>query len=491
MSSEPTRPSTSKRLAIQCLAIVAVAGAGYGIYRFASKILRQDPLKSYKTAQEGELPEAVAMQSTDAVFNHFEEGKPKASCNVKTMEVAQNRQIYNFRGITNGKLQWKDDTYGFSADQGTWNGFIKKMQLSGNLKLKGKKIDLKSKSLTYDEPRRTFVVPEQVVGTAYGGKLVAANFEYDLDRGNFRAGKGEWMGIPPSELQDTVGVQDKKSTWKFNYEDLSRTGDIMTFTNARATDGEVIVKAPKIERNTKTDVLTATGRVQYFSPKANLIADKVVVYRKEKRAVLTGNVTMLVKPKIKENDPVTETELSPLPPAVPESISSTRPPAPDDDQAKKTEDQIRSTKNLRDYPLSITAPAIEYWYKKGERHAKITGNPQARQEMPDNGWRYVWSHHANYDGEKEMLYLFSSKDTKGIHDVIMKNSLGDEFYGNSGELSTKEGDDTYHFSDGKGVTTTDDEDLPKSGGDKKSGSGNGTGGGKGGGGLSGPIGRKV
>ncbi|HLO99330.1 MAG TPA: hypothetical protein VK171_12100, partial [Fimbriimonas sp.] len=171
-----------------------------------------------------------------------------------------------------------------------------------------------------------------------------------------------------------------------------------------------------------------------------------------------------------------EIELSPLPPVVPESISSTRPPAPDNEDAKRTEDQIRSSKNLRKYPLSITANQIEYWYKKGERRAKITGSPQGRQELPE-GWRYVWAGSAFYDGEKELLTLESAP---GKTEVILKNSLGDELFGVWGQLSTKEDDDEYSFKKGKGkITTRDDDD----GGTPPPGNSGG------GGGLTGPIGR--
>jgi hypothetical protein len=194
---------------------------------------------------------------------------------------------------------------------------------------------------------------------------------------------------------------------------------------------------------------------------------------------------MLVKPKDKQEEPAKETELTPLPPAVPDSISATRPPAPDDDVTKKKEDEIRSMKNLRSYPLVVLAPKIEYWYKKGERRTIISGSPQARQDMPENGWRYVWSDHANYDGEKESLSLFSAP---GKQDVILKNSVGDELYGESGVLSTKEDDDSYSFKKGRAkMPTRGDDDIP--GSDKKGNTGGGGGATGKGGGIAGPRGR--
>lgn len=480
MSYVPTPTSRKKTylLWIPALAIAGVAGM-YG-YRSVTKIVREDPLRGYKEKLPDELPETVAIETKNSQFQHFDAGVPQASCDVKLMRIAQNRQVYSLEGITNGLISWKKQDYKFEAEKGDWNGFTKQLALTGKLRLVGKKFDLKSNLFNYDESRRTIKIPNSVEGTAMGGKLMVANFEYAMDKEEFKTGKGRWSGVPPAELgaETTLAAQGKKSAWDVDFDEVITKGEKKNFTNARATDGEVIIKAPTIEVNDKTDVLTATGRVRYFSGKANLIADKVVVYRKEKRAVLSGNVTMLVKPKESENAAPAETELAPLPPVVPESVSSTRPPAPDNEDTKRTEEQIRSSKNLRQYPLSMTADQIEYWYKKGDRHAKITGSPQGRQELPE-GWRYVWSGIALFDVEKDLLTLES---LPGKSQVILKNSLGDELFGEWGQLSTKEGDDEYRFKKGKGKITTNDEDLP--GSDKK-GSGSGTGSG---GGLSGPIG---
>ena len=119
--------------------------------------------------------------------------------------------------------------------------------------------------------------------------------------------------------------------------------------------------------------------------------------------------------------------------------------------------------------------------------------------MPDSGWRYVWADNAKYDGEKELLSLFSAPKKK---DVILKNSIGDELYAESGVLSTKEDDDTYSFKNSRGKSPVHDDDIPTSDKDKKDKKGGGTTGngtgttggtdkGKGGGNIKGPIGRKV
>ncbi len=474
MSSAPTLRS------VRNLALVALGlGAALVVGLWAYKVVKSDPLEAYKKPMKDELPDTVAILMRQTEFKRIEPGKPEATCFVDEMRIAPNRQIYDLQGISKGKLSWNGTQYGFSAKLANWNGYGKQLTLSDSVTLKGPNFEIQTPTADYDENVRKIRAPRPVTGTAMGGKLEVANFMLDLNAETFSTGAGKWSGGLPSEFrQETPGATSRN--WDFTFDgsngSVKRSKEIATYTNARATDGDVIVLAPKIVHNTKTDVLTCTGVVKYFSGKANLIADTITVYRKEKRAVLTGKVTMLVKPKVSENEPPKEVELPPMTPVVPDSITKNRPPAPkNDDAQKQKEESIRSGKNLRDYPLIISAQKIEYWYKKGERRARIEGAPQARQELPEGEWRYAWAASAFYDDEKELLTLESKK---GKRDVILKNSIGDEVYGAWGQLSTKEGDDEYEFRDGNAkMRTTDDVDLPPT---KKSG----------GGGLSGPIGNQ-
>ena len=477
MSSAPMQPSTNRKTLRNLLLLTLLGGVGFGVYKGTRQILKADPLAAYKKPIKNELPSNVAVFMKETDFTRVEPNQPAAKCFVKEMSIAQNRQMYDFVGVSKGQLTWKKALYEFSADRGNWNGYAKQLVLDGKVKLKGSKFDLDSQELSYDEVKKTLRVPRPVTGKLYGGDLKVANFLYNMDKEEYSTGAGEWKGVLANFAQGDVPTVDTKKSWEFKYESYGRKDGFDVFKNARATDGEVIIIAADIKREVKTDVLTASGDVKYFGKKANMIADKIVVYRKEKRAVVTGRVTMLVKPKSQENDKLVEGTLPPMLPAIPDSISKNRPPAPKDtEKQKQREDTVRSGSNLRDYPLTITAERIEYWYKKGERRAKINGNPQARQELPEGEWRYVWANSAFYDDEKEILKLDSAP---GKRDVIMKNSLDDEMFGVSGTIVTKEGVDEFEFKTGNGkLTTTDDDDIPptKSGG--------------GGGGLAGPIGNR-
>jgi lipopolysaccharide export system protein LptA len=235
----------------------------------------------------------------------------------------------------------------------------------------------------------------------------------------------------------------------------------------------VIIKANQVERNVKTDVVVATGNVSYFSKKVNLLCDKVTIYRKEKRAVLEGNVSMLIKPEDQEK--LEEVALAPLRPIVPEEIANSRPAPPTEksDQEKQLDDEVRSNQNRRKYPVQVLAAKIEYWYGEGSRRADITGAPQARQELPAGRWRQVWAYKAHYDGEKETLRLDSSP---GHKETRIMTSLGDDIHANWFEVSTKEEDDAWSAEALDGIFVPDDNEIPKEpGSDKKKGTGGGGG----------------
>jgi hypothetical protein len=287
--------------------------------------------------------------------------------------------------------------------------------------------------------------------------MTAMNLKYRLDNKEFTAGPIRWQGVPPKEVQDVPGTQERKP-WHIEG-NVKTNQNTLIWTNGRATDGEIIVKSPRIEQDRKTDVLTCAGPVYYFSKKVNLVADKAVIYRKDKRAVLTGNVRMLVKPKSAVD--LTEQEIPPFRPDVPTEIAQGRPAAPQSAEAqqqKDLDDALRSSKSVRDYPSMVKAAEVDYIYAEGRRRGIITGAPEAYQEFADGKrWRRVSSFWGIYDGEAETMRLESAPDKK---EVKMKNSIGDDLIGQWFLVSTKEDDEEW---EGEGVTGdvfADDDDIP-------------------------------
>jgi hypothetical protein len=299
--------------------------------------------------------------------------------------------------------------------------------------------------------------------------MTAANLVFDTEKDTLSAGPVLWIG--KADLQQ----QDSAKTWELSADETDWPGDgTSVWIHGRATDGEVIVLADKIVHDQETDVLTAEGNVKFFGEDVNLSCPKAVVDRKNQKAVLSGTVEMLIKPEEKKG--LKEEEIPPLIPYVPEEVKANRPLPPKSDPERELDDQVRSGESIREYPVSIIAKQIEYWYKEGDRKAFITGSPQARQEMTGGRWRMIWAHHAEYDGEKDWLKLLSRKEER---DARFKNSVGDDFKAFHFELSTKKDDDRMSGKGVQGVAQVREEDE----------TGGGTGGGAGGGsGLSGRIG---
>lgn len=396
-----------------------------------------------------------------------------AYASVRGATARRDRSIMDLVGLTDGKLTTDSgDVYNFEAPTATYGTFNKSLTADSGARIWNGHLDLAVPKFSYDGTSRVMRVDGPVTGMLEGGNMAANGVMLDLGKQELLVSTFEWQG---QAGQEGAGRQE----WKIKGDKSHLSNDLWTSQNGRAESSDTIVYGKSLSLDRKQDILTVTGDVRYYGTDANMTCNKVTIYRKEGRSVLEGNVHMLVKPE-SDNKPA-EVEIPPLAPVVPESISKARPPAPATDAAKSQEDAVRDRENLRQYPAAVVAERIEYWYKKGQRRAVITGNPQARQELPGSHWRMVWAYQAFYDGEKDRLKLVSHEGKK---DARMKNSLGDDLNCIDIEVSTKKGEDLMEASEPEGVVTVREEDVPeKPGGGGKGGS---TGGGKPS--VSGPIG---
>jgi lipopolysaccharide export system protein LptA len=451
---------------IRNLALLSAAGGlGFYAYQGLKNVASIDPFSALRPKGAKDIPDEVLVQLKDVKLRHFQAGKLVTEATADSVDVNKDRVSFAMKGIRDGKSQTNRGPIRFSAKSANWNSAIKRLAMNDTARVAGKDFDVSSPSLTLDDQKKLLTVP-QASGRLGPGIAKMTNFEFHLPTGAWRAGPSRYIGALPG-VQDANQVipANGRTKWDISMESLGDTGNedkTQTFNNATATDGEVLIKAPKVSLDKKTDVLTATGRVFYYSAKANLVADKVVVYRREKRAVLTGNVFLLAKPKEEvPNYKPSEEELPPFKPMVPDDVKAGRPAAPESGpspEEKALDDKLREGGSLREFPLIITSDEVEYFYKKGERRANVRGNPQARQEITGGRWRHVWSYLAVYDGEKETLVATSKP---GERTVRMKNSLGDDLTGLTITLSTKEGDSKYYGEKLKGTVTTDATDDPR------------------------------
>jgi lipopolysaccharide export system protein LptA len=416
---------------VRNVALTVAAGClCYGGYIYLVRFGNLDPFKGLKRTN----PLGSAALRIEKVKVHaYNKGKLQLSADLDKMDVATDKNSFDLQGVRNGLYYGDGRKVSFAGQQGNWNGSTQKLTLFGGVRAASTDFDLQTSAADFERKPEKLQVPLPVSGRFYGGFIEAANLNYDMRTKDLRTGPIDWQGKPEGVGQET-GETVTPRTWTIKSGPFSQHGITQTFEDARATDGEVLVFAPHVERDTKTDVLTATGRVTYFSGKSDVIADKVVIYRKEKRAVFTGHVDMLVKPKKDQDQPPKEEKV----PTVTREDQEVKPdltPRKVDEASKQKDDDLRSGKTLRDYPLSITADEITYWYKKGNRHAVIKGAPVSDQHFPDGRWRKGWAHDALYDGEKDTLLLQS---LEGEKDARMRNSIGDLYKGTWLEVSTKD-----------------------------------------------------
>jgi hypothetical protein len=434
---------------------IGIVSLSVGMY--ALRLANVDPFAHLRDNSGGPLGDQIGLRLEDVKLRHFKGGELLSSVEVDRVDIRQDRQYLDLFDLKNGSIRFEKNEVAFDAPHAAWNAVASKLEITNGARVRNKDMDLLVSTFTYDDRAKKLNVPGEIQGKLFDGQGKAQGLIYDMAAHSYRTGPITWEGMVA--LQEAGRAEPTR--WHIQGDDVNVEGDNQIFTNAVATDGEIMLRAPRVERNARTDVLTATGKVYYYSPKANLVADKAVVDRRNKKATLTTNVQMLIKPESEQRlQPV---DIQPFRPSVPDEISRNRPPAPAPalDGSKQLDDDLRSPRTARRYPTVIVADKVEYWYAQGQRRAVVTGNPQARQELPGGRWRYAWSWQAVYDGEKEMLYLTSSNGQKNTR---VKTSIGDDLVATSAEMSTRDDRDLFSAKGVDGHFFTADDEIPRSGG---------------------------
>jgi hypothetical protein len=449
------------RLAWWALSAASIAAAWYAV----SMVVDVDAMAAYRIDKSE--PESPGIRMNDADFKSYRKGRMTIEAHAAVMAVTKDRSRATLTQVTEGVFYpEKGDPYHFEAARANYHNYRHTLTVDAGARIyQDEDMDIRTPEFTFLRNEDLLEAPGRFTGILGGGEVDAENLIMSPKAETISAGPINWKG--KASLQE----QDEQAQWEFDAEQMDADGDIWVYTAARATDGEVIIRAKKITHNRDTDVLVAEGDVKFFGEESNLSCPKATIYRKEKRVVLENGVNLLIKAE--EEQKLEEVEIPPLTPYVPDELKANRPLPPKDDPERSLDDQVRDTENLRDYPVTVLSEKIEYWYDKGSRKAIITGSPQARQELPEGRWRMIWAHRADFDGEKDWLTLTSRE---GNRDARLKGSTGDDYQAIEFGISTKKDVEKMSAKSIRGVSPIDDEE-------KASGGGGGIGGG-----LSGPIG---
>ncbi|HLK16153.1 MAG TPA: hypothetical protein VKT78_15215 [Fimbriimonadaceae bacterium] len=426
-------------------------GSAAAVTVYVNILSRADPFAAMRGPSDISNP--IEVEFHNLHLQHYRQGKLITSGQIGRIDVHRDHQQYDLYNVANGIYHTNDGTFHFDGDHAVWYSSAQRLMARGGVHVVSKSFDLRAPSFDCTRLTNILTVEGPATGTLGGGDVTASGIAYNLADDTYSTGKVVWRGKLALNFQNpersgppSQGGQsdDKPRIWEVQLDHSFEKNGIKHGTNLRATDGDSIITSPKgsWDRNNNGDIIECEGPVKYWGVKANLICDHMTVDRKKKIATATGNVVMYIKPEEKQTGPDDKMEVPPFRPEVPENISKSRPPAPmaSDQHSKDVVNDVRSNENFKKYPATVRADKIVYFYKKGERHAEITGSPQAQQELPEGNWRMVWSYRAHYDGEKETLTLYSSE---GNRETRMKNSIGDDGTATRYEFSTKEGDDSY------------------------------------------------
>lgn len=437
------------------LTIALLGGAGAGLVEGARRLVREDPFANLRARPTPGISDDTGLLIGRANVRTYVRGELMAKATVGGAEIAKDRGSLTFRGVTNGWYRSDRGPVAFTARGGEYVESGQRLELRGGATAKNKDLDVKTDRAAFDGLSRVVSFPTPLngrVGPGYG-KVVA--LRYALDDGSFSSGAAEWEG----KLRGTQEPTFERRPWRITSQSTRGSGrsNVRVMVNATATDGEVLLRAPLVEHDTKEDVIVATGRVFYYSGSANMVADKVTVYQREKRAVAVGNVTMLVKPKRTEDGPLPKIQAEPIPdlpdePTGPLKAGKSYGPTTEE---KALDEKLRSGKSLREYPLSVATKKVQYWYKKGERRAIFEGQPRAFQSFPRDRWRRIDATAGKYDGEGDKLTLQS---LPGKVDTRLRTSIGDDLVTDWVVVSTKEGEDDYETGVLQGVVQGEPEE---------------------------------
>ncbi|CAN5731839.1 hypothetical protein BH11ARM2_BH11ARM2_18200 [soil metagenome] len=430
------------------LLTLLVLGGGRYTYDRLKAFSQIDPFAAFRAPKLSGQDDQVGVVLEGVDMRDYRSGKLVGKAHAKRIDVGKDRRNFVLTDVTDGLAPTKNGPAKFTAKRANYDASSGFVTVTQKATVEGKGYALNTTNLVYNDQNKLLQAQQGVAGKVMNGDAKANNVTLNVDSGAYKMKDPRWEGRL-DKFQDAPSNEETLKTWKITADDTTFAGNgstVETYTNGSASDGEILIKGPKIERDRKTDVLTATGRCFYYSAKANVVADKIVVFRKEKKAVLMGNVILLSKPKDESTAkyiPKEET-IPDRPDAKADGMDKPTMTKGPTQEEKDLDKKLRDGGTVRRFPLLIGADKVTYWYRKGERHAEVEGNPQARQELGKGRWRHIWTTTALYDGEKETLLAQSAPGKK---DARMKNSYGDDLTAREFLLHTSEGDDRYNGKD--------------------------------------------
>jgi lipopolysaccharide export system protein LptA len=414
-------------------------------------IQQQDPFArfSHDFAQSGLGDVGVRLENVEILFRHDE--KPIAQFSAHRVDLHRTRDFWWVYQVRDAKLYQEGKLFAkATADYLEYRSIRQEVYVSGNPQitllnnrwLKDKPIRATVSAMLWNLKKRTLQSEGAVQLRWQGGQAETESLSMNLSNRSVELGAGFirlTAGSIPARLSTflplgsqsaTQNNQKQQRELKITWKGRARSqDDVLKVSELQVLDGDTEMRAKSAELDNEQQHVIATGDLQLRDPRAELTGDKLEAWLDQKRAMLTGSVRLLVKPKLSEEQ---------KPAGEKKTETGAQPPE---------EEEKFTLENIKKYPVMITCDQIEYFYRK--KTATLNGNLKATQTLKNGKIRTLTAEKADYDQKKEILTLTGN--------VVIEFEKG-KLLTPKVVVSVKEGDEWFEADPGSGIITVDEEE---------------------------------
>ncbi|GBC96021.1 LPS-assembly protein LptD [bacterium HR16] len=410
------------------LALVCIAGLAWCVHRLQQidPFARLNPL--YADAGMGN----VLIRFTQTEVRARQLNQPLWRMKVKRADLSRDRQRWLLDGVQeavlydDGKPAWR-----LTAAQAVYEGASRFLQVA-DARLYGNPVQLTCSQATWRDQKRELQCLGIIRGSLRDGEFTAQALRYL--GGEKRLVAEEVRLVMRTSLEPVAFLQTEPAKQEANEKQTKTRRVEVTFKRLEEQqgktrigeglvirDGDTVMTADRAEQDIEAQIIHATGNLHVTDPRVELSADKLTIELKEKRAVLEGNVKILVKPKQSEEA-----------------------------GAQPASEETRSLKTEMREPVQITCDRAENLYQK--KIITLTGNLKMVQLLKENGkTRTLTAQKAVYNSRTEQVQLVGE-----VHGVDEK---GQELIAPEILVSVKEGDEWLKITQpGKMVILVEEEE---------------------------------
>jgi lipopolysaccharide export system protein LptA len=403
--------------------MVCIAGLTWSVYRLQQidPFARLNPV--YADAGMGNV--LIRFTDTEVVARQL--NAPLWRMKVQRADLARDRQQWHLHGIREAVLYEEGQpVWRMKASQAIYEGASRRLQVQ-EARLSGKPVQVFCSQAVWREPTRELYCLGIIRGALRDGEFTATALRYRGDEKRLEAEQVRLVLYTSVQLTSFVQAptSNEKQTKTRRVEVLFRRieeqqGKTRIGEGLVIRDGDTTMTADRAEQDIEAQIIRATGNLRVTDPRVELSAEKLTIELKEKRALLEGNVKILVKPK------------------------------EDQDASQSATDETRSLKTEMREPVQIMCERAENLYQK--KVITLTGNLKMVQILKETGkTRTLTAQKAVYNSRTEQVQLIGE-----VHGVDEK---GQELLAPEIVVSVKEGDEWLRIDQpGKMVILVEEEE---------------------------------